>query len=228
MGQEETVRTVPQVTLEGELAPLPRGPWLTGLMAITGVLVMREVSLLLLRHVLVFRRPAEIRLVPSGIEVRGRTSMLGKVLREHTSVIPREGLVRVTREVRFPSAAMYAGLFALALGSYVGVGLVVDGVRAASPSMLGVGLMVALFGLALDFTLTSLVPGLKGRTRVVFVPRRGGVLCVGSVNPSRANRLLAALAKSERRTASPSSPAVSVGAELGTDPSESQARDESP
>ena len=81
--------------------------------------------------------------------------MLGRLLREHSTVIPREGLVRVTRDVRYPSLAMYAGLIALAIGSYLGVGLVVDGVRAASPSMLGTGLFIALLGLGLDFVLSS-------------------------------------------------------------------------
>src|SRR5262249_56558157 len=103
----------------------------------------------------------------------------------------------ITREVRYPRLAMYAGLFALAVGSYLGVGLVVDGVRAASPSMLGTGLVIAMLGLGLDFALSSLVPGLGGRSRVVMVPRRGTVLCVSLVDPTAADRLLGKLSQTK-------------------------------
>jgi hypothetical protein len=134
--------------------------------------------------------------------------MVGKVLREHTTVVPRDGLVRVTREVRYPRLAMYAGLIALAFGSYLGVGLVVDGARAASPSMLGTGLLIALLGLGLDFVLSTLVPGLEGKPRVVIVPRRGPILCVTRVNPALADALLAALSKAPRAASERASPGV--------------------
>ena len=177
MGQEASSNdAIP--SFAGQMSVPPRGPLLTAILAITGVLLAIEAASLIGRHVLGFQRPTEVKLTPSGIDVHGRTLMLGRLLREHSTVIPREGLVRVTRDVRYPSLAMYAGLIALAIGSYLGVGLVVDGVRAASPSMLGTGLVIALLGLGLDFAFSSLVPGLAGRTRVVLVPRRGGVLCI--------------------------------------------------
>jgi len=103
--------------------------------------------------------------------------------------------VRASREIRYPRLGMYAGLIALALGSYFGVGLVVDGARAASASMLGAGALVALLGLGLDFVLSSVVPGHTGRCRVILVPRRGAVVCIGSVDRAAADRLLARLAR---------------------------------
>jgi len=195
-------------TFEGEMSPPPRGPFVTALLAVTGLLLVVELAWLVARYVLVLKRPAEVKLTPVGLEVRGKTSLVGKLVREHATVIPREGLVRVTREVRYPRLAMYAGLIALALGSYLGVGLVVDGVRAASPSMLGTGLLIALLGLALDFVLTSLVPGLEGKSRVVMVPRRGAVLCVSAVNPARADALLAHLSKAASPASAKARPAV--------------------
>jgi hypothetical protein len=200
---------------EGELSAAPRGPWLTALLAVTGILLAVELGRLVGRYVLMFRRPTEVRLTPAGIELRGQTLMVGQVLREQTTVVPRDGLVRVTREVRYPRLAMYAGLIALAFGSYLGVGLVVDGARAASPSMLGTGLLIALLGLGLDFVLSSVVPGLEGKPRVVIVPRRGAILCVTRVNPALADALLAALSKAPR-PASERSPAVEpAGADRG-------------
>ena len=209
MGQEASSNdAIP--SFAGQMSVPPRGPLLTAILAITGVLLAIEAASLVGRYVLGFQRPTEVKLTPSGIDVHGRTLMLGRLLREHSTVIPREGLVRVTRDVRYPSLAMYAGLIALAIGSYLGVGLVVDGVRAASPSMLGTGLVIALLGLGLDFAFSSLVPGLAGRTRVVLVPRRGAVLCVSLVDPAAADDLLNKLAQSmPRASVRPSAPVES-------------------
>jgi hypothetical protein len=211
---------------EGDLSPPPRGPWLTAVLAITGLLLLVELGWLIARYVLMLKRPTEVLLTPTGLEIRGRTLMVGKLLREHATVIPREGLVRVTREVRYPRLPMYAGLIALALGSYVGVGLVVDGVRAASPSMLGTGLLIALIGLGLDFVLSSLVPGLTGKSRVVIVPRRGPVLCVTAVSPASADALLARLAKPSAPSPSPRPAVEPSGAErVAGDPEQKSAAD---
>jgi hypothetical protein len=208
MGQEASSNDDALPTVTGELSAAPRGPLLTGALAITGILLAIEGAKLIGRYVLALRRPAEVHLTEGGVEVRSRTVMLGKLLRESTTVVPREGLVRVTREVRYPSLAMYAGLIALALGSYLGVGLVVDGARAASPSMLGTGLLIAMLGLALDFAFSSLIPGLEGRSRIVLVPRRGAILCITSVDPNLADRLLARLSKAGRPASLASPPPV--------------------
>jgi hypothetical protein len=210
MAQEASSSDEALPNFEGEMSPPPRNPWVTALLAITGLLFVIELGRLVARYVLLMKRPTEVRLTPNGLDVRGKTFMIGKLLREHETVIPREGLVKIVREVRYPRLALYAGLIALALGSYLGVGLVVDGVRAASPSMLGTGLLIALLGLGLDFVLSTLVPGLEGKSRVVMVPRRGPILCVAAVNPARADALLARLAKGTAPSGQ-TTPAVEAG-----------------
>src|SRR5689334_11815682 len=112
-------------TLQGDLAPLPRGPLATAFLAFTGLLLLIELGRLVGRYVLSLRRTAEVRITAAGLEVRTRTAMLGKTLLESATVIPRDGLVRVTREIRYPGFPMYAGLVALTIGSYIGVGLFV-------------------------------------------------------------------------------------------------------
>jgi hypothetical protein len=159
-------------------------------MAITGILLVLRGGRLLAKVVLGYRQPAEVTVAQDSIRVFVRTEMLGKVLREQSIVIPKAGVLRAVREIRFPRIGMYTGLIALALGSYLGVGLVVDGLRAASLSMLGMGALLALLGLGIDFALASLLPGSTGRCRIVLVPRRGSVLCIGSVDPALADRLL--------------------------------------
>jgi hypothetical protein len=193
----------------------------TAFLAITGLLLVIEVGRLIGRYVLAFRRTAEVRVSAAGLEVRTRTAMLGQTLLESATVIPREGLVRVTREIRYPGLPMYAGLGALALGSYFGVGLFVDGARAESPSMLGTGLLIALLGLGTDFTLSSLIPGARGRSRLLIVPRRGSALCLASVDVAVADRILGRLAKPARPSAR-STPGVERGggADLGANETE--------
>jgi hypothetical protein len=180
-----------EVRLEGEAMAAPRGPVLTGVLALTGVLFAMHALRLFGQVALAYRRPAEISVSDAGIRMHTRTELLGRTLREREHLIVRTGLVRVVREVRYPRAAFYAGLLALALGSYVGVRAFVDGVRAASPSLLLTGLVVITLGVAADFVLGSLLPGVRGRVRVAFVPRTGKVLCIGDVDAARADAALA-------------------------------------
>src|SRR6185312_15679966 len=117
-----------------------------------------------------------------------------RTLRDGDVVVPRAGLAQAGREVRFSGIALYAGLLALAIGSYVGVTAFVDGVRAASPALLGTGLAIVALGLALDFVFACVVPAMQGRCRVLLVPRTGRALCVGEVDRAQADALLARLA----------------------------------
>jgi hypothetical protein len=182
--------------LVGELAAAPRGPVATGLLAFTGILFVAHAARLVGRWVLAYRRPAEITLSEDGgVRVHWRTQLLGRTLRDRSVVVPRAGLARATRDVRYPSIALYAGLLALAVGSWVGVAAFVDGVRAASPSLLAWGLAIVALGLAVDFALSSLSPGARGRCRLLVVPRDGSRLCIGDVDTARADAVLARLSK---------------------------------
>lgn len=185
-----TTASAEEVRLEGELFPTPRGPIVTTILAFTGILFAVHAVRGIARVALAYRRPAEVSLSESGVRVKTRTVVLGRTLREREHVILRSGLVRVVREVRFPRLAFYAGLLALAVGSYVGVRAFVDGVRSASPSLLVIGLLVVALGIAADFVLGTLLPGSRGRCRVAFVPRTGPVLCVGEVDARRADDAL--------------------------------------
>ena len=181
--------------LRGELAPAPRGPVATTALASTGILCVVNAARLLARLALAYRAPAEVTLTPASVRIDSRTEMLGRTLRERKVVITREALVRAAREVRYPRASFYAGLLALAIGSYVGVATLVDGVRAASPSLLLTGLVIVAVGVALDFLLGSVAPGARGRCRVVFVPRKGPAICIGAVDVETADEALARLVR---------------------------------
>jgi hypothetical protein len=190
----------PSEPLLGEMAPPPRGPVATALLAVTGVLLVAHAARLFGRIALAYKAPAEVALSDDGgVRVRWRVEMLGRTLRDRDVLVPHAALWRAAREVRFSGAALYAGLLALVLGSYVGVAAFVDGVRAASPALLGAGLLIIALGLALDFVFSNAVPGARGRCRVVFVPRTGRQLCIGDVDRARADSLLGHLASTAPR-----------------------------
>jgi hypothetical protein len=119
--------------------------------------------------------------------------LLGKVLRERSTLIPLSNIVRVTREVKYARAGLYAGIASLVLGTYFGTGLLVDGLRVPGGSAPLVGLAVAfvIAGLLLDFVLSGAEDSLRGRCRLLVVPSRGRTLCLGRVDAERADQMLA-------------------------------------
>jgi hypothetical protein len=177
-------------TIVGEVGPKPRSVVATALLAITGALLVMNVGRLLGRLALGYRTEATLDVTTAGVEVESRTEILGRTLRKRRTTIGRDALIRATREVRFPGAPIYAGLLSLAVGSYFGVSLLLDGVRAASPSLLLAGLLVVALGIALDFVILSLVPGTRGLCRVVFEPRKGPPVCVANVDAKDADEAL--------------------------------------
>ena len=180
--------------LTGQYFPAPRRMWVTTLLAVVGWLAVAHLARVAARLVLAFRQPVELTRSPAGIIVRSRTEVLGRLLRDTETVIPRNGLVRATRDIRYPSLPTYVGLLSLALGSYFGAGLVVDGIRVAAASLFELGALVVLVGLGLDFLLASLLPGSRGRCRVILVPQRGPVICIGEVEVAAADAFLGQLA----------------------------------
>jgi hypothetical protein len=183
--------------LVGEVTAAPRGPVVTLLLACTGLLLAMRVARLFGRLALAYRTPAEVVVSDDGsVHVHWRVEMLGRRLADRDVLVPRAGLVRAVREVRYPRIAFHAGLLALAAGSYVGVSSCVDGARAASPSLFAAGIGVVALGLAVDFALSVVAPGVTGTCRVVLVPRDGAKLCIGAVDVSRADALMARLRQS--------------------------------
>lgn len=180
----------------GELGSRPRSVLAAWILAATGITFVKRAVRWLARLVLAYRRPASVSLSgDGGIRVRWHTELLGRTLREEDVVVPRTALVRATRDVRYPALALYVGLLALALGSYVGISALFDGIYASSPSLFVTGIVVVAIGVAADFVFSSLLPGRRGQCRIVFVPRKGAALCIGAVDITLADELLARLSR---------------------------------
>lgn len=180
-------------TVDGEMTPGPRSLFATLILGVTGILFFVSGARLFARVALAVKRPATLRIGASGIEIETRTEMLGRTLRERRIRIDRAGLARAAREVRYPRVAFYAGLVALALGSYLGVSLLVDGTRAASPSLLALGLVIVAVGVGIDFALAGLATSVQGKCRLVLVPRRGPAVAIDGLDRDVADRALEAL-----------------------------------
>lgn len=174
----------------GELESSPRSPFATALLGLTGVLFVLHAVKIVGRLALAYRTPAEVIFSRESVQVESRTELLGKTVRERKYVVPRAGLTSAVREVRYPRAALYAGLLSLSIGTYVGVSTLVDGVRAASPSLLVVGLAIVIAGIAIDFLFASFLPTKQGVCRVIFTPAKGNSVTVGRVDPKVADRTL--------------------------------------
>ncbi|MGA7123259.1 MAG: hypothetical protein WBY94_24370 [Polyangiaceae bacterium] len=184
----------------GEMSPAPHGPVATTLLAVSGIMFVMHAARLFAKVALAYKRPAEVIVVDQGesggLRVRWRIELLGRTMRDRDVLLPRSALLRASREVRYPRMALYAGLLSLAVGSYLGVSAFVDGVRAASPSLLASGIAIVAVGVAMDFALSSIWPSARGRCRVLFIPRDGSKLCIGGVDTRRADAMLARLAGS--------------------------------
>jgi hypothetical protein len=153
-------------TLDGEVLDLSRSRAWTVIQGFTGILLVRSVIVLVLRFALNYRRTATVRIAGSDIRVSAKTTLGGKTLREEDWHFP--GLVRVVRESKYPSLPLYAGLSLFFLGTVLGMVWLLDGVRAASGSLIVTGALVLAAGIALDYAISVLGARIPTRECVVL------------------------------------------------------------
>ncbi|MFI5302298.1 MAG: hypothetical protein ACHREM_29755 [Polyangiales bacterium] len=158
-------------------------------------MLLRGIFTLVATTALGLQRPARIDLTPSGVEVKGRVELLGRVIRDISALHPIAGIASIRRDVRFPSLHLYAAIAALVGGAFSGVAMLAWGTTAQSPRLIAFGLAAILAGILIDLALVVLVPATRGRARVVLVPRRGATLCIADVDIAAADRLLNDLAR---------------------------------
>jgi hypothetical protein len=182
--------------LHGELVFPPLAPLATAVLAFSLLLFIWQGLRLVARFVFAYRRPAVLRITPRGLELTHQVMLLGKVLRDRATLVPLANLSRVTRETRYARLGLYAGLVALVLGTYFGMGLFVDGLRVpgGSGALLEMAAAMMIAGLAIDFVLSSIADSSRGKCRLLLEPRLGRKLCVSGVDPASADAMLAGLA----------------------------------
>lgn len=182
--------------LSGELS-LRRGRLRTVLLAVTGLLLLASAVRVILRVVLGMRRQVTLALQPGGVALTEATVLLGRPFRTRERFLPSDQIRAIERETRHAGMGLYAGLGMLAVGTYVGTGLLADAVRApgGSPSLLGTGLLAIALGLLLDFLLFRFSTLRAGAARVAIEPRRGPAWVVAGSDPKRADAWLERFAR---------------------------------
>lgn len=182
-------------SVSGEWVRAPRRPWRLVLAALTLWSFVEALGELIARFLLGFRRTVVLRLLPGGLELELSTTWLGRT-RSARRLHPLGSLVDFTFEPHGPSAGLGVGLAALVLGTALGTGLLVEGLRAPSgaPVVALVGLLCIAFGLGCDFLLE------RGRVRrgpaaprLVVHFRDAPAFALRGVEPAEAERLLSAL-----------------------------------
>lgn len=184
--------------LTGELTRAPRGLLATVLVTVSGIALVRGAARLVGRVALGYRRPAAVELDSRGLSISHRLELLGRTLGETEVLVPLSNIASVSREARHARLGLYAGLLALAVGTYVGVGMVVDGFRVpgGSPSLLGLGALLVVLGIVLDYGLSTVLAAARDKCRLVVTPRDGRALCVEGLVAAEVDAVLARLSAS--------------------------------
>jgi hypothetical protein len=185
-------------TLRGELGSPSRGPIATTLLALTGILFVTSLWRTVVRFALRYRTPVSLALGPEGMNLEIHRELMGRTLTQSRWVVPFDQIREVVREVRFSRLGLVVGLGALAVGTYLGARLFVDGLRAPGVSLplLGLGVLAVLLGLLLDFGLTTLDGAVGTRSRLIIRTLKGRAFAVSVPDREKVDALLDALASS--------------------------------
>ena len=191
----ETSTTSPW--LEGQVGRAKASGFLFALQVLTGVALVRALAQTFARHVLWLRRRARLRVSPRGVEILSKTHILGHSFKETRELIPLTELRAIRRETRYSGVGLYVGLGCLLLGTIVGSGLVLDGLRVpgTSPSLLTVGLSLILVGVALDFALSKWTTTVAGRGALLLKRAGGAHVLVHDLDPTAPAELIERLSR---------------------------------
>jgi hypothetical protein len=136
---------------------------------LTGFSLVRGVLALVGRYLLVWRREATAAIDGGTMTLDVEWSVLGKKFRRTRTVTPIRGIDAARFENRRRYVHLLVGFGCLAIGTWVGIQWLVDGLRAGFPQLALVGAGVVAAGVILDLVLYLFVPEGKGRSRVELV-----------------------------------------------------------
>ena len=136
---------------------------------ITGFVLLRGVLALIGRFLLMLRRRVTVTVSGGSLILDVRWSIMGKVFRETRTVSPIESLEAAGFENRKRYVHLLIGFGCLAVGVWVGVQYLVDGLRSGYPLLALVGAGIVAAGVIVDLVLYLWVPEGDGRNRVMLV-----------------------------------------------------------
>jgi hypothetical protein len=167
--------------------------------------LLKAVYRLIARYVLWSRQEAKLRVSPRGLEVLSRQHLLGHPFKEQRHLIPLTDLREVRRETRYRGLLLYVGLVCLLVGSFLGTGLLLDGLRVpgTSPSLLTVGLGLLVVGVGIDFWLSRWSTVVQGRGALHVQRQKGRGYLFSELEPGGPEELMERLTRLRAFAASP-------------------------
>jgi hypothetical protein len=136
------------------------------LAVLTGFALLRGLLALVGRYLLVWRRHATATIDGGAVILEVEWSLLGKRFRRTRTVAPIRSLDAARFEDRRRYVHLLVGFGCLAIGTWVGIQWLVDGLRAGFPQLALIGAGVVAAGVILDLVLYLVVPEGKGRSHV--------------------------------------------------------------
>jgi hypothetical protein len=138
------------------------------LAVISGLVVIRGILALVGRYLLVLRRRATATVEGGSLTVEVEWSILGRKFRRTRTVAPIGELEAARFENRRLYVHLLIGFGCLAVGTWVGIQWLVDGLRAGYPYLALVGAAVVAAGVLVDLVMYLVIPEGKGRSRVLL------------------------------------------------------------
>jgi hypothetical protein len=144
-------------------------------------------------YLVVLRRELEVELKGEALQVRSRTSLMGRTLRSSEACYDVWRVTGASRRARFALLRSVIGVLSLSLGVLVGGYMVFDGARGGAPLLLLLGAAVVAAGSSVDLAVNVLLPARRARVDVQVDLRDARSLRLGRVEQADADRLLDAL-----------------------------------
>jgi hypothetical protein len=138
------------------------------LAVITGFALVRGILALIARYLLVFRRRATATVDGKFLILEVDWSILGRKIRSTRTVAPIGELDAARFENRRLYVHLLIGFGCLAVGVWIGIQWLVDGLRAGYPHLALLGAGVVAAGVLIDLLVYLVIPEGKGRSRVVL------------------------------------------------------------
>ncbi|MDD5306036.1 MAG: hypothetical protein PHU25_01825 [Deltaproteobacteria bacterium] len=178
--------------MQGEIARRPAWAPLRVLAIVTGLFLVRGLLGLLARYCLGLRRVATARWDGVSLSLDTEWSVFGRVVRRQKTLARLADLRAVRFENRKRYVYLLVGFGALAIGTWIGIQWLVDGLRAGYPYLALIGAGVIALGVAVDLCLYLLVPAGRDASRLLIVVGPWCTVLTG-VDPGAAERLLGAI-----------------------------------
>ena len=162
------------------------------LLIFTGLFLVRGLIELFVRYCLAFRRRAAVAVKGSRLVLDVEWSIAGRIFRRTTSETPIRDVRAVRLEIRQRYLYLLVGFGALAVGAWIGVQWLTEGLRAGYPYIALIGAAVVAAGALIDIALYLLVPAGAGKRRLLLAIGPWTVRLAG-VDEVSAERLLDAV-----------------------------------